>query len=214
MRSGADKVQLIYLYFSNDSLLPHKCRTSCFILIPFLLLLDYLVFLLFLSFPPTLQPLEMLAADFRFHQPLLAGNLLPFGLSSKTLCVPYSIHKQEVRTLLLRENVVKVFILINLHLICHFWHFFTCFSHVKENLSRVSFFICMTLCMGKWLKTVPVGRFFSISSCWKFSGWECFSVRENKSEEEENFCLVIFPWSKKCVRKTEGSKHCRKRKEK
>lgn len=50
-----------------------------------LLLQDYLVFLLFLLFPPTQQPLEMLAADFQGPSSLqLAGNLLPFGLNSRT----------------------------------------------------------------------------------------------------------------------------------
>lgn len=79
---------------------------------------DYLVFPLFLLLPfPThfTSPLRSWQQTFRSHQPLRAGNLLPFGLNSITLCVPYSIHKQEVKTLLLREDVVKVFIFHQVH---------------------------------------------------------------------------------------------------
>lgn len=59
-----------------------------------LLLQDYLVFLLFLLFPPTPQPLEMLAADFQGPSSLQqAGNPLPFGLNSRTPPCPL-LHTQ------------------------------------------------------------------------------------------------------------------------
>lgn len=68
-----------------------------------------MLFSCFLPFPtPLLSPLRGWQQTSRSHQALLAGNLLPFGLNSITLPVPYSIYKQEVQTSLLREDVVKM----------------------------------------------------------------------------------------------------------
>lgn len=69
-----------------------------------------LQFLYFNFSHPFFSPLRSWQQTFRFHQPLLDGNLLPFGLNSITLHVPYSIHKQEVKALILWEDVVKVFV--------------------------------------------------------------------------------------------------------
>lgn len=69
-----------------------------------------LQFLYFNFSHPFFSPLRSWQQTFRFHQPLLHGNLLPFGLNSITLHVPYSIHKQEVKALILWEDVVKVFV--------------------------------------------------------------------------------------------------------
>lgn len=72
--------------------------------------------ILFCFFSGFSHPLHV---PLRSWQPALrsqrAGNLLPFGLNSITLRVPYSIHKQEARTLLLREDVVKEFIFRRVH---------------------------------------------------------------------------------------------------
>lgn len=78
-------------------------------------------------------PLRSWQQTFRSHRPLSAGNLLPFGLNSITLCVPYSIHKQEVRTLLPREDVVEVFISQPVN---------SCFTFHLQNIKKSAGLLC------------------------------------------------------------------------
>lgn len=84
------------------------------LIIPFSiwLLQDYLVFFVSLLLPPTPRPLEMLTADFQGPSSLqLAGNLLPFGLNSRTSQCPL-LHTQTGSEDLIAvgESSEKVFV--------------------------------------------------------------------------------------------------------
>lgn len=126
------------------------------ILFSILLLQDYLVFPLFLLFPPTLRPLEMLAAVVWIPPASASWESAALWFKQQNPSVSLILYiNRKWRPYCCRRMLWKCLFFHKDHLICHFWHVkesAAWFSHVKEDVSvsGVSFFLC-ALFMREWL---------------------------------------------------------------